>query len=421
MNLTPQDIQDASAAQKGAALAGDRRQARDAFGRAGWPATTAELFRSAKLDRLYRHKWTLGSSSAAAKIAIGDFLPPTLQALPRLVFVDGAYDAAASIPAADAALALSPLSSNPSIAGAFPLRPEGYANAFLDLNTALFAEGALVHQKKGASGRVVLLSISTDASKDALRALKHLVAVDDGAELAVIEIHAGRTAVPYWSNAFTHARVGANARLDHTRVQVEGPGAFHIGGFSSEQGRDSRVRSFSANFGAGVSRVDVAAAMRESGAHCDVNGVYYATGEQSLDQYTLIDHAQGHCTSGELFKGVLDGKSATAFTGKIVVRPDAQKTDSRQLNRNLILSKEALADSLPQLEIFANDVKCSHGSTIGELDDNEVFYLRSRGLTAEQAKRELIRAYALEAIELEPDAAVRAYLEGKVLERLEVR
>jgi len=201
-------------------------------------------------------------------------------------------------------------------------------------------------------------------------------------------------------------------------VQEESAKAFHISGIHVHQQRDSRFSAHAISLGSALIRNDIDIQLAAAGAHCGLTGLYLADGRQHVDIHTRIDHLQPHGTSDEFYKGILDGHGRGVFNGKVIVHPDAQKTDARQSNKNLLLSDNAEADTKPQLEIYADDVKCSHGATVGQLDADAVFYLRSRGMDEAAARRLLTHAFAAEIIEQVKVPALRAYLDNAVMARL---
>jgi len=213
--------------------------------------------------------------------------------------------------------------------------------------------------------------------------------------------------------------VGENAVIEHAKLQLESKEAFHLATLQVQQDRSSNFSSHSVALGGTLVRNEVNTVLEGEGGECTLNGLYLATGQQHVDNHTRIDHVQAHCTSRELYKGVLDGRSRGVFNGKIYVHKAAQKTDAKQTNKNLLLSADALIDSKPQLEIFNNDVKCTHGSTIGWLDQEAIFYLRSRGIGLQAARSLLTYAFASEMINRIPIEPIRARLEELLFTRFQ--
>jgi Fe-S cluster assembly protein SufD len=216
----------------------------------------------------------------------------------------------------------------------------------------------------------------------------------------------------------TEIHAAENARIGHYKIQKEHPGAFHTGFVHMVQGRTSVVADHSLAFGGGLVRNDVRAVLADQGADCNLNGLYAIGGAQHVDNHTVIDHAKPHCTSHELYKGVLDGRSTGVFSGKIIVRKDAQKTDAIQSNKNLLLSDQATINTKPQLEIEADDVRCTHGATVGQIDDEALFYLQSRAIGIKEARALLTYAFAAEILDRVGFAPVRERLEAELFEWL---
>jgi len=238
--------------------------------------------------------------------------------------------------------------------------------------------------------------------------------VGAGAQCTVVESYVGTGA--YFTNAVTEIVAGEGAVVDHYKVQNEAPEAFHVATLQAALGRSANFASCSISLGSRLARNDIGATLPE-GADAALNGLYIACGTQHVDHHTTIDHMKPHATSRELYKGILDGKASAVFSGKVLVRKDAQKTDSRQTNQNLVLSDEAVVDTKPELEIFADDVRCTHGATIGQLDAESLFYLQSRGIGKEQARSLLTYAFAQDIADRIKIQALKDSLEQILLER----
>jgi len=294
------------------------------------------------------------------------------------------------------------------------------ANAFTALNTAFLQDGAFIHVPLGriVEEPVHLLFVSTSRQEPAVAYPRNLFVLEEGAQLTVTESYAGLDAGVYFTNTVTEAAVKGGAVLDHYKLQRESERAFHVATLEIEQGRRTNVSDGSFSLGGGLVRNDVNQRFTAEGGEIAMNGLYSVTGLQHVDNHTRIDHLTPHCTSRELYKGILDGRARGVFYGNIIVHPGAQKTNATQTNKNLLLSKEALVDSIPGLQIYANDVKCKHGSTTGQIDEDSVFYLRSRGIDAETARAILTYAFAREVVDLVRVPAMRATLGVLLLSRL---
>jgi len=245
-----------------------------------------------------------------------------------------------------------------------------------------------------------------------------LIVLGEHSRATVIERYVGASPHPYFSAPVTEIVLGAGARLDHVRVQQEGAAALHLAATHSSQDRDSALHSTSAVFGGALARQDMTAVLGGSGASLILNGLSVVRGVQHVDHHTTIEHAQPHCESHELFNGIFDGHSRGVFNGRIIVRPGAQRTDSKQTSNNLLLSADARADTQPQLEIYADDVKCTHGATLGPLDPSALFYLASRGIGPAEARGLLTYGFGADILTRISTPAVREALDRVVRERL---
>lgn len=273
-------------------------------------------------------------------------------------------------------------------------------HAFVALNTALMRDGALVYVPEGGMVKepIHLLFISVAGKEATVSHPRNLIVIGRGSQATIVESYCGMEEELYFTNAVTEIVVGENGVGEHYKVQREGEKAFHIATLQARLERNSNFSSHSISLGGALVRNEVNAVLDGEGGECALNGLYMVSGRQHVDNHTRIDHVKAHCNSRELYKGVLDGKSRGVFSGKIYVHEGAEKTDAKQTNNNLLLSQEALIDTKPQLEIYNNDVKCAHGSTIGQLDQDAIFYLRSRGISREDARNLLSYAFASDVI-----------------------
>ncbi len=295
------------------------------------------------------------------------------------------------------------------------------AGPFEALNQAFLGYGAVVVAREGATiATPVEIVYALGAQPcEAIQQPRTLIVAEKNSHVKVVETFFGEGQTPTLTNAVARASIADNAAVEHARVQIEGPAAWHVSSVTSRQGRDSRYTAHHINLGAATARHNTRAILDGEGAHCLLNGLYLVSGNQHVDNNTVLDHAKPHGDSREVFKGILAGKARSVFTGRIIVRPDAQKTDAKQSNPNLLLSPTALAQTRPQLEIYADDVKCTHGATVGRMDEDAVFYLRARGLTETVARNMLIHAVAdevLAAIGIDP---LREALQAEVSDRLD--
>ncbi len=293
---------------------------------------------------------------------------------------------------------------------------------FTSLNTAFFEDGALVEIVAGATPRAAihLIYYSTGAGggKPSLSHPRTLIVAHRGSQATVVETYAGTEGAAYFTNAVTEVVVETGAGLDHYKLDRESHGAHHVATLSARLERDSRFSDCAVLVGGSIVRNDVLVRFAGEGGECTLNGLFVSGGDQVHDAHTVIDHAVPHCTSRQLYKGILSGRSRGVFKGRVMVRKDAQKTDAQQTNRNLLLSREALVHSTPQLQILADDVRCKHGSTTGQMDPQALFYLRSRGIGELEARRLLTYAFASDVVSRIQVAPIRVALETFLFDQL---
>jgi len=291
---------------------------------------------------------------------------------------------------------------------------------FVALNTAFFQDGAYVDVPRNTvvEEPIHLIFLSTSKDLPIVSYPRNLIVLGPNSQATVIETYAGWAPDVTLTNAVTEVIVGPASVLEHYKVQRESEKAFHFGAMTIDQDRDSSVTAHSMSFGGALSRNTVLTKFGGEGGQLTLNGVFMPTGTQQHDNYTRIDHVARSCTSVELYRGILNDKARGVFNGNIYVRKDAQKTVARQTNKNLLLSNEAFVDSTPGLEILADDVKCNHASTIGQLDDSAVFYLRSRGIDEEAARNILTYAFVADVVNQVKVAPIRIKLDQLILSRL---
>jgi Fe-S cluster assembly protein SufD len=402
-----------------------RRAAMDQFTRVGFPSPRDEEWRFTPVSPIAQAEFQPAVPAAVGRAALIPYLFGHAE-WPQLVFVNGKFapelslvpslPAGARIESLAAALQASPALVEPHLSRY--ARPE--ATAFTALNTALMRDGAFVHVPAGVALAlpIHLLFVTTADSAGAAHP-RNLIVVERGARASVVESYVGLGGTAaYFTNAVTEVFSGEDAWTEHTRLQREGDRAYHVGLTQVVQARGSHYRSFTLAMGGAISRHNLHVQLNAPGIETLMYGLYLARGEQVVDNHTAIFHDHPNCNSWEVYKGVLEDRARAVFNGKVFVKPEAQKTDAKQTNRNLLLSPEAKVDTKPQLEIFADDVKCTHGATVGFLDPAAQFYLRSRGIPGDAARRLLTYAFAAEVVNevaLEP---VRRELDRLVLERL---
>lgn len=344
----------------------------------------------------------------------------------RLVFVDGKFHPELSTPGKNNGVTVLSLSAaiqaDENVLSKYLGRYARYDdNAFAALNTSLFEDGAVIviGAKQRVEEPIFLLFVSTGKVSGAISSPRILVVAHERAEARVIEKYVSLGSENHFTNVVTEVILEESARVEHCKIQDENLAAFHVATISAHQKRNSHLLTHSISLGAAIARNNVIPILDAEGCECTMNGLYLGHGTQLIDHHTAIHHAKPNCNSHEFYHGILDGKSQGVFNGKIFVRPDAQKTDAKQTNRNLLLSDEATVNTKPQLEIFADDVKCTHGATVGQLEDEHIFYLRARGIGLENARRMLVHAFASDIVNRISIEVIRDELDQLFYQRFE--
>ena len=283
-------------------------------------------------------------------------------------------------------------------------------DAFAALNTAFAADGAFIHVKKSVvvDQTIHLLFVSTASDVPTMTHPRNLIVAEEQAQVAVVEDYVSLGSAIAFCNTATELVAGESAVVSHYMIEREDTQAFNISTLRIQQGRSANVATHSVLLGGGLVRNNVHPVLAGEGAECLINGLFIGSGRQHLDNYMLVEHASPHCESRQFYNGILDGQSHGVFHGRIIVHKDAQKTDAKQTNRNLLLSDDAQIDTKPQLEIYADDVKCTHGATIGQIDETALFYLRSRGIDERSARKLLLLAFANECLDRMKEDGVRS-------------
>ena len=390
-----------------------RRAAISRFAELGFPTPRHEEWKYTNVAPLLRHKFKLAQEPVhLSKAALAEFV---FAGLPQnlLVLVNGRFAKELShVESSVKGLVIDSLSQvlqrGDEITGKYLGH---YANfedeAFVALNTAFADDGAFIRVPRNIvlEEPIHLLHLSDPSKSSFLAHPRNLILVGEGSQVTLIESYHHLSGQAYFNNVVTEMVVEENAIVDHVRIQDESRQAFHIAAREVQQAKGSVYSSISIDLGGALVRNNFHLRLNAENCEGNLYGFYMAAGQQHVDNHTLIDHAMPHCNSKEHYKGILDDKAHGVFNGKVMVRPDAQKTNAYQSNQCLLLSNEAIIDAKPQLEIFADDVKCSHGAAIGQLDEEAAFYLRSRGIGAEEANSMLRYAYAsevLDHIKIEP-------------------
>ncbi len=415
-----------AASFEAAGLARLRAASRERFEALGIPKPTDEDWRQTDVRAVAPFAATSAPPASVAASQLDAF--PLVSALPcRAVLVNGRYDEALSTPAAAprgvkvqglaAALEEAPDALDRTLART----ALGEQAPFVALNTAMFADGVLVSVAAKSELDVPLhvVHVAVPGSAPAAVHPRTLLIAEAGSRVTLVETFVTVGSGAYLTNAVTELVAEAGAHVEHVKIQDEAALGWHIAAVAGRQARDARIVSHNFSLGAALARNDIGSRLEGPGAECRLYGLYAATGSQHVDNHTWLDHATPHGASWEMYKGLLGGTARAIFNGRIIVREGAQKTDAKQSNKNLILGDGALVYTRPQLEIYANDVKCTHGATIGRLDEEALFYLRTRGLAKAAAKRVLIRAFADDLIDNLPAAPVRSVLSEALHHRLE--
>jgi len=400
-----------------------RKAALEHFATLGFPTVEREEWRYTNVSAIARQDFVL---PGRIEVSSQEIAPHRLSEAPiELVFINGHFAAAHSRNTEQAGAQVRDFSSAlhrmPELVSAHLGQvADMHDHAFRALNTALMNTGAVIVTEDNAivDGPIHLLFITTAGAdgRPMIMNPRNLVVARRGSRIRLVETYTGSGS--YFNNPVTELIAEPSAGITHYKVIRESSESFHIASLVVRQERDSTVTSSAITLGGGLVRNEIDVRLAGEGSSVTLDGLYVTSGTQHVDNQTVIDHIRPHCTSTEHYKGILDGRSRGIFDGKIIVRKDAQKTSSRQTNNNLVLSESATVDTKPQLEINNDDVKCSHGSTIGRLDDDALFYLRSRGLDEDQARALLTYAFASEIVERLKIPSLQDLLRRELTERL---
>jgi len=399
-----------------------RRAAISRFSALGFPTPRNEEWKYTNVAPLLKHKFKLAHEPIhLTKAALAEFV---FAGLPQnlLVFVNGRFAKELShIESRVQGLVIDSLSQvlqrGDEITGKHLGRYADYENeAFIALNTAFADDGAFIRVPRHTvlDEPIHLLNISDSSKMSFFAHPRNLLIIGEGSQVQIIESYHHLASQAYFNNVVTEMVLEENAIVDHVRIQNESRQAYHVAAREVHQEKGSVYSSISIDLGGALVRNNFNLRLQAENCEGNLFGFYMAAGQQHVDNHTLIDHAMPHCNSKEHYKGILDDKAHGVFNGKVMVRPDAQKTNAYQSNQCLLLSNEAVINAKPQLEIFADDVKCSHGAAIGQLDEDAAFYLRSRGIGEEEANSMLRYAYASEILDHIKIAPVRERLDKMV-------
>jgi Fe-S cluster assembly protein SufD len=403
-----------------------------AFGRfeeLGFPTTDEEDWKYTNVSPIARKAFPPAALEQVEVVGVETFVSHEARRS-RLVFVNGAYSPGhSSLDALPARVVAEDLGA--ALAGEHVellwehlgrLSGEG-SDAFSALNTAFLGGGALIRVPAGVvvEAPLQLLFLTAPGGREAVSFPRVLVVAERDSRLDLIETHATVDDSEYFTDAVVEVFVGEGARVTHYKVQDEAGGAFHVASTRAEVSKDGTYDLTTVTLGARLSRHDIEVALTSPGASCRVDGLYIVGDGQHTDTHSLIDHREPNCTSRQNYKGILDGKSRAVFNGRVYVHEGAHQTDAQQSNKNLLLSADARVDTKPQLEIYNDDVKCAHGATVGQLEEEELFYLLSRGLHPGLARNLLTYGFAEEVVASIKFESIRAQLDGAILNRLHAK
>ncbi|MBX3173999.1 MAG: Fe-S cluster assembly protein SufD [Gemmatimonadaceae bacterium] len=402
-----------------------RERAFERFRTLGFPTTRDEDWHFTSVTPIAERTFK-SVKPAATQLTLRDIQPHLVDAdWHRLVFVNGQLEPSLSqFAGLPADVQLSPLSEVMRQDAKWLEQHLGTLAAFdkaafTAMNTAFMQDGVVLRLPKGevVDVPIHILHLTDGEAQGAAIHPRLLVVAEPLSNATLVESFVGLGGASYLVNAVAEIVVGDGARVDHYKLQREGAEAFHVGTVQVSQGRDSIYHSFSYAAGGALSRTNIYTKLLGTGSEARLNGLYVLDGSQHADHQTFVEHIAESCASRELYCGILDGQSHGVFNGKVFVDPQAQKTDGKQTNKALLLSPQARVDTKPQLEIFADDVKCTHGATVGRIDETALFYLKSRGIGSDNARALLTYAFAAEALETIEIDALRLTLERNVFER----
>ena len=387
----------------------------------GFPSRRTEQWKYTDVTPITRKKFTVGRSAPAdIDDAFVDSLRFSRLDCHELVFINGSFSAALSrnepLPGGVTVQPLQSVKPDDALLLESCFADVEIKNAFSALNTAFVNDGVLIHVPDNTEVAIPIhiIYISGQADATLMSNPRNLVALGRNAGASVIESFAGIPDTEYLTNNQTGILGRAGSRLDYYSIQQESQRAYHIGNTRIRQQADSRIDCHTLSLGGKLARSDIDVELDEPGAEVKLNGLYLTNNRQHVDNHTLVEHKQPHTTSHEHFRGVMNGHSRAVFNGKVIVHEQAQKTEAHQSNANLLLSGNAEVDTKPELEIYADDVKCSHGATVGQLDENMLFYLRSRGVDEHTARSLLTYAFADEIIRYIRFPEIRERLEHSI-------
>jgi len=405
-----------------------RKQALSRFDELGFPSIRKEEWRFTNISPIQKTAFKLASGVQSMDVNSGLINPYIIRDLKhtQLVFFNGQYVPELSVFHLPEGVKVKSLDrallEDKELTEKFLTKQTNFLEQeFTALNTAFIRDGALINIPDGqiVEPPIHILYLTNTTGETIVTHPRNLIIAGSNSQSTIVESYAGVNDGIYFTNPVTEIIAEENAVVDHYKLQRESINAYHVAALYIHQKSSSSFSSHSFSFGGSIVRNDIFNLLDGEGIDSILNGLYLAHDDQLIDNHSVIDHARPHCHSNEVYHGILDDKAKAVFSGKIHVRPDAQKTDAIQSNKNILLSEDATVDTKPQLEIYADDVRCTHGSTVGQIDDNGIFYLRSRGINERLAKNIMIHAFAGEIIKNIKIAKIRENIDNLVLTHLE--
>ncbi|MGH8477818.1 MAG: Fe-S cluster assembly protein SufD [Methylococcales bacterium] len=399
-----------------------RERALLSFSESGFPSPREEEWRYTNVAAIERKRFSVRNGASEA-IDAGQVERFRIEGTSTLVFVNGHFDRELSVlPESAPGMIVCPMREALEnhaglVAQNFARILDARSNSFLNFNTALFTDGAFIYLPHELKLQVPLHLLFVSTAADGLATTRNLLIAEPGSRAEIIESHIGVGDFGYLSAAVSELAIAKHAEIMWSKLQCETQRGFHFGGLYAQVNQHARFHHANFSFGGLLVRNEVHADLSEA-SECSLDGLFLCTGRQHVDNHTRIRHRDTHGISRETYKGILDQRARGVFQGRIIVEQDAQKTDAMMSNRNLLLSNDAEIDTKPQLEIYADDVKCAHGVTVGQLDEQSIFYLQSRGMGGESARNMLTFAFANEMVDKITSQALRSVVQNELLARL---
>lgn len=387
--------------------------------RRGFPTRHDEEWKYTNVDALLKQSFAPQQPKTSPSVLNGSDLPVKQQIFIQNGLISGEKELTQNLPAGVLILSLSEaLTQHADLIKPYLGEILKQEHGFHFLNTALIECGVFIYIPKGIClDAPIVLSHVQDQTNQAVH-LRHLIIAQEQSQVTVIEEYLGEVDCCYLTNTVTEVFVGARAQVTHYKIQRESKEAYHLGHLAVKQSVHSQFSSHSISLGGKLVRSDISMYLQEEHAHCLMNGIYAPAEGQHVDHHTTVYHLVPNCSSDQDYKGILTGRSRAVFNGKVIVAKDAQHTDAKQQNKNLLLSANAEIDTKPQLEIFADDVLCSHGATVGQLDEEALFYLATRGIGRQEASHYLIHAFAIENLRLIPNRELADWMSNLLTQQV---